>query len=60
MPPVRVKSQSTELGDKQRLEPEGENDSLELNFSFFRELMESNRPPPGIGATNRDWRNGVE
>lgn len=31
----------------------------EQGEDFFRHLMESNSPPPGIGATNRDWI-GVE
>ena len=25
------------------------------NFDYFKALMESNVPPPGIGATNKDW-----
>lgn len=30
-------------------------DEQEEDFDFFRHLMETNEPPPGISAENRDW-----
>ena len=32
-------------------------DEQEENFDFFRFLMETNEPVPGISAENRDWAN---
>lgn len=32
-------------------------DEQEEDFDFFRFLMETNEPPQGISATNRDWAN---
>lgn len=34
---------------------QGKDEQVEEDFDFFRYLMESNEPPPGISAENRDW-----